>query len=77
LSDADHLKQWSRESWRGYKALQQPEYPDKASGFLRFSYLKLQGRLVLSYTTLSGTQQRGGGKEPATPFLAFPLSSCL
>jgi hypothetical protein len=29
LSDADHLKQWKRESWRGYTALQQPEYPDK------------------------------------------------
>lgn len=29
LSDADHLKEWKRESWRNYTALQQPEYPDK------------------------------------------------
>lgn len=28
MSDADHLKKWSRESWRNYPALQQPAYPD-------------------------------------------------
>lgn len=29
LSDADHLKKWSHDSWRNYPALQQPAYPDK------------------------------------------------
>jgi len=29
LSDSDHLKKWSHDSWRNYPALQQPNYPDK------------------------------------------------
>jgi hypothetical protein len=29
MSDSDHLKKWSHDSWRNYPALQQPNYPDK------------------------------------------------
>ena len=29
LPESDHLKKWSSTSWRDYKALQQPSYPDK------------------------------------------------
>ena len=29
LSSADHLAEWGPQSWRAFKALQQPEYPDK------------------------------------------------
>jgi hypothetical protein len=29
LSTADHLEQWSPESWRNFTALQQPAYPNQ------------------------------------------------
>lgn len=28
-NNSEHLQKWSRDSWRNYVALQQPEYPDK------------------------------------------------
>ncbi|GMH42963.1 hypothetical protein BSKO_10885 [Bryopsis sp. KO-2023] len=30
-ADAEHLKEWMPDSWRGRTALQQPEYPDEAA----------------------------------------------
>lgn len=69
LSDADHLKKWSHDSWRNYPALQQPAYPDKVGRCKRLLGL-------LSALAAAGHAGSVAGPAPTTDLQPGALRRC-